>query len=93
VGIRQYADCLAWRQPAVCIKCGRPADGERLKKTSSWHPRWVYILILIALLIYIIVALVLRKSTTLHIPLCLTHRTRYRMLRITGVILLLGSIS
>ena len=78
--------------PPFCIKCGRPAELETLRKTFSWHPRWVYILILTGLLIYIIVALVLRKSITLQIPLCSTHRERYRALRIAGAVLMLGSI-
>ena len=76
----------------VCVKCGRPADGDRLKKSFSWHPRWVFVFVLIALLIYIIVALIMRKTISLDLPLCAAHRARYRTLRITAAVLILGSI-
>ena len=78
--------------PPFCVKCGRAAAPDRLRKTFSWQPRWVYVFILLALLIYIIVALALRKSMALQIPLCFAHREKYRTLRLAGAILAFGSI-
>jgi len=79
--------------PPFCIKCGRPAVPERFQKKFSWHPRWVYIFVLIALLIYIILAAVMSKRITLQLPLCAKHLEKYRMLRIAAPVLLLGSIA
>ena len=62
--------------PPLCVKCGRPAAGKPVEKTFSWHrPAW-YLLILIGLLVYVIVALVVRKSIRIGVPLCTEHAQR-----------------
>lgn len=59
--------------PDCCMRCG--ADAElRVEKRFSWHPPWVFALILCALLPYIIVAMILRKSVNVPVPLCQRHR-------------------
>src|SRR5690242_1810179 len=78
--------------PPYCVKCGRPADASLLRRRFSWHPSWVYIFVLIALLVYAILATVLSKRTTLQLPLCSTHLEKYKMLKIAAIVLLLGSI-
>lgn len=78
--------------PPFCIKCGRPADAKLLRRRFSWHPSWVYIFVLIALLVYAILAAVLSKKTILHLPLCEAHYDKYKTLRIAAAVLLLGSI-
>lgn len=78
--------------PPFCIKCGRPADARLLRRRFSWHPAWVYIFILIALLIYVILAAVLSKKTVLHLPLCAAHYDQYKTLRTAALVLLLASI-
>src|SRR4051812_44962371 len=42
--------------PDLCIKCGAPAEGYRLKRNLMWHPPAWYLLILFNLIIYAIVA-------------------------------------
>jgi hypothetical protein len=59
--------------PEVCAKCGEPSVTAPAKK-FSWHPSWVLVLILVHLLIYVIVALVLTKRMTVHLPFCERHR-------------------
>ena len=78
--------------PPFCVKCGRPADAKLLRRRFSWHPRWIYIFILIALLIYAVLAAILSKRTTLQIPLCSAHYDKYKTLRIAAAVLLVGSI-
>jgi len=79
--------------PPYCVKCGRPADAAKLlRRRFSWHPPWVYIFVLIALLVYAILAAVLSKRTTLELPLCSAHFEKYKTLRILAAVLLLGSI-
>jgi hypothetical protein len=44
--------------PERCVKCKAPATGARLKKTLSWHHPLIFILAFVALLIYLIVAII-----------------------------------
>jgi len=78
--------------PAFCVKCGRPAQPKLMRRMSSWHQPWLYFLILVGVLIYAIVALILRKSMTLHLPLCARHLEKYRALKFAYAVLLLGCI-
>jgi hypothetical protein len=60
--------------PPFCIKCGSP-DGVKPRSCKMyWHEPWVYLLILAGLLVYIIAALVMRQSATVHVHLCERHR-------------------
>jgi hypothetical protein len=65
--------------PPVCVKCGQPAPGEPVVKTFSWHHPALYLLILIAVLIYVIVALVVRKTIRVGVPLCSRHAQRRKV--------------
>jgi hypothetical protein len=69
--------------PANCLKCSVPASTP-WRKTFFWHAPWLYIMILFpGLLIYAIVALIIRKRMELNLPLCETHhddRKRYKLL-------------
>jgi hypothetical protein len=61
----------------ACVKCGQPAQGYRLKKTLWWHHPALYLMIIFpGLLIYAIVALVVRKDAKLRIGLCPEHRSK-----------------
>lgn len=95
-GVWAYGDQLIVSHnaafPPYCIKCGRPAEGQRFRKRFSWHPMWVYIFVIVALLIYVILAAVMSKRMKLELPLCAQHMEKYRMLRVAAAVLLLGSI-
>ena len=78
--------------PDRCVKCHAPATGERLKRNLYWHPPWIYILILASLLIYVIVALIIRKRATIHIGLCDEHRAARRNAIALGWGILLAGI-
>jgi len=78
--------------PPYCVKCGRPAEATPLRRRFSWHPTWIYVFLLIALLVYAILAATLSKRTTLHLPLCSAHFEKYKTLRILAAVLLLGAI-
>lgn len=60
--------------PDRCVCCNAPANGYRLKRQLYWHPAAYYLLILLNLLIYIIVALIIRKRALIHVGLCEKHR-------------------
>ena len=63
--------------PPRCVKCN-VATHLRLKRRLTWHHPALYLIILVALLIYFIVAMVLRKSATVEIGLCDEHQAKRR---------------
>jgi hypothetical protein len=70
--------------PDRCLKCNLPAGGWTLRRKLWWHPRALYFLILLHILIYIIVALLVRKSAVVYAPLCERHRKLRRRAIIVG---------
>jgi hypothetical protein len=77
-GLTPYAGL--WRQgnllvmhkqaplPDICLKSNQPAK-RRLQRKLTWHHPSVYLIILLHILIYVVVALIIRKRATIHIPL------------------------
>jgi hypothetical protein len=79
--------------PARCVKCNAPALGPGLKKRLTWHHPAIYLLILVALLIYFVVAMVLRKTAIVELGLCEEHRSKHRRNVLIGwSLLLLGLV-
>jgi hypothetical protein len=76
--------------PDLCMKCGAPAE-VRTDKTFAWYPPWVYVLILVNILVFAIVALVLTKKKRVPVPLCAAHRNHWlwRQLALVGGFVLL----
>lgn len=62
--------------PSLCMRCGAPATGHDTKK-FSWHPQWVYALILAGLLPLLIVALIMTKRMNVRAPFCDAHRSHW----------------
>lgn len=62
--------------PPMCVKCGQPATDKPVVKTFSWHHPGFYLLIFVGVLIYVIVALIVRKTIRVAVPLCAHHRQR-----------------
>jgi hypothetical protein len=88
-------ECSRDLLPDVCAVCGAPAT-TRKSRTFSWHPSWVWILILVNLLVVLIVALVLTKRMTVRLPVCDQHEGYWRRRTLfytlpTVFILLLGA--
>lgn len=88
------------RLPDYCIKCGAPANGSHLRKKLSWHHPALALLVLVGVLIYVIVALVVRKSAIIDISLCEEHLRKHRtavivswLICLTGVALIVLAIA
>jgi hypothetical protein len=64
--------------PARCVKCNRAPQGAPAKRTLAWHQPWLYAL-LVSPVIYIIVALLVRKTAKVEVPICDEDRSRWRM--------------
>jgi len=67
------------RLPDKCIKCNAPANGLRLKRDLYWHPSAIYLLIILSILIYAIVAIIVRKRAKIEIGLCPTHARKRKI--------------
>ena len=77
--------------PSNCVKCGKPTQ-DTMNKTFWWHNPVLYLIVLISPIIYVIVALIVRKSCKLNVPICEEHRGSYKSKRWTGGLLMLASI-
>ena len=67
--------------PDVCLKRNVKTEGYRLKRKLSWHHPALFLLVLISLPIYAILAIILSKKAVIHIGLC-EHWRRKRLTRI-----------
>jgi hypothetical protein len=64
--------------PDRCVKCNEPAGGYKLKRNLMWHSPWYYLVVLLNLIIYVIVAMIVRYTAKVYIPLCRRHKSRRR---------------
>src|SRR5580658_9273162 len=73
--------------PARCVKCGNTPAEPWVKITFSWHHPGYYCF-LISPIIYVVVALIVRKRIKLLVPLCKAHKSiRTKRLWIATVLL------
>ncbi len=77
--------------PNRCVKCNQPTD-HKMKRTYYWHPSGWYFLILLSVLIYVIVAMVVRKKAKIQVGLCERHRRRRIYSMAAGTLVPLCSI-
>jgi len=95
-----------WRQDSVlvmtrqallpdrCIKCNEPAE-RKLKRKLSWHHPAIYLLVFVGALVYVVLAMIMRKTATIEVGLCENHsaiRTRDIMITWTLGLLSIASI-
>jgi hypothetical protein len=78
--------------PDRCVKCNAPANGYRLKRKFSWHHPAIALTIFVAVLVYLILAMVLSKKAVFQLPLCPKHRSMRTWMLITFSLLTIGSI-
>jgi hypothetical protein len=78
--------------PERCVKCNAYTNG-RLKRKFTWHHPAIYILLLVAWLVYLIVAMIVRKRATLEVGLCDEHRAKRRTYIWLTLALVLGGLA
>ncbi len=92
---------MARRNAAANVQDGDPAGAARAAthprifdslRKLAWHsPVW-YLLILVSILLYIIVALIIRHTATIQVGYCDMHRSKRRRAITIGWVLALGGI-
>jgi hypothetical protein len=90
VGVWHWRNLLVMdkraRLPMRCLRCDQPAS-TTLKRHLSWHQPIIYLTLLANLLVYLLVAMLVRKRARVELPLCDDHLSQRR------VWLTLGSIA
>ena len=73
--------------PPRCITCNDPAKEPTKEVKLYWHSPWLYLLILINPVIYLLVAILARRSVKVSPGLCETHvsKRNRRLLVIFGL--------
>jgi hypothetical protein len=78
--------------PDRCVKSNQPANGRTLRRNLRWHSPLVYLALLAHVLIYIILALCLSKTATIHIGLSEEWFARRRRVMIVSWSIVLLSV-
>lgn len=78
--------------PEHCIVCNAPATGRPLRRRLSWHSGWWYLLALVNVLVYAIVAMIIQKKADIRVGLCDVHRFRRRMWMTIAWLLVLAAV-
>lgn len=70
--------------PDQCVKCNAPANGFKLKRKLTWHHPALYVVILVAWIIYLVLAMALSKRATVFLGLCAEHVKRRKTFLLIG---------
>src|SRR6185503_10665153 len=79
--------------PDRCVKCNEPADLPSKPRRVYWHHWAVYLVILLNIVIYAIVALIVRKKAVVAPGLCTRHKTRRAVALTVGWVGFAGSFA
>jgi hypothetical protein len=82
-------ECKRDLLPDVCMFCGAPA-ATRLRRTFTWTPGWVWILLLVNLIVLAVVAMLVTKKMTVNVPVCEEHEGYWRRKNLLMLMSLLG---
>jgi hypothetical protein len=64
--------------PARCVKCNQPAHAPTQARKVYWYSPWLFLLLLLNVVIFAIVALIVRKTARVAPGLCADHKRRRR---------------
>jgi hypothetical protein len=84
------------RLPEYCIKCGAPLDRPMLPRTLRWqHPALALLLLagLPGLILYFIIALIVRKTARVDIGICEEHAGKRRTAILVSWLIFLLSLA
>ena len=64
--------------PARCVHCNTTANLRRVQRRLYWHHPAIYVTLIAGLLVYVILALVVRKTATFEVSICQADVVRRR---------------
>ena len=79
--------------PARCVKCNAPTEAAPIKRNLYWHPPLYYLALLVNVIVYVIVAMLVRKRSTAMVFICPEHRAQRRNAIIVAWLLGVGGIA
>lgn len=79
--------------PHRCVRCNEPSVDPTKTRKVYWHSSWIYVLILVNVLIYAVVALIVRKKAFIAPGLCSTHKTHRGIGIAVAWVILLASLA
>lgn len=83
--------------PERCIICNAPSKQPTKQRKMHWHSPWLFLLFLLSIPIYVIVALLVRKSMQVSPGYCDMHAKKRRrsmsIFLIPAMVLMLGSLA
>jgi hypothetical protein len=77
--------------PPVCALTGVPTEDVKTKQ-FWWMPSWVYVTLIAGLLPYVIIALLVRKSMTVQLPLIRGKHAHWLVRQLFALFGLLGTL-
>jgi hypothetical protein len=79
-GLWREGNCLVVARGAAfphrCVKCNEPSEEPHKLRKVYWHHPAVYLLLLAYAILYIIVALIVRRTMEINPGLCTQHREK-----------------
>jgi hypothetical protein len=78
--------------PPRCVKCNAPVDGELKRKRYYWHHPAIFGLLVLNVLIYAIVAIIVRQRATVTFGMCQVHKRKRAGAILGGVLGIFASI-
>ena len=86
--------------PRRCVKCNEPAHEPTKARKIYWHHPALYLLVALNLIIYAVVAAIIRRKAFVNAGLCIEHKRRRRMAllfswasALTGIVLMYVGIA
>lgn len=78
--------------PDRCVKCNAFTN-NRLRRKFAWHHPAIYLLLVVAWLVYLIVAMIVRKRAIVDLGLCEEHSAKRRTSIWISWLLALGGVA
>jgi hypothetical protein len=78
--------------PPRCVKCNEPIAAAQKKVNLYWHHPAIYLAVLMNILLYAIIAMLVRKRTVAMVSICPEHRAKRRNAILIAWALVLGGI-
>ncbi len=78
--------------PPRCVKCNAPVEGALKRKRYYWHHPAIFLVIVLNLLLYAVVAIIVRKSAIVTFGLCPAHKRKRTGAILGGVLGIFASI-